>query len=529
MIAIPVHPVFQFLSDTAEKFPEQTALRSEDQTYTYRQLKDQVDRWSKALADLGLQKGERVAVMFPNCPEYVISYYAVLQAGGIVVQTNPLYTENELAYIFQDSGTGWVISSFEHLEKLSRVREETDLRKLLLFGESSDPTHESGFIHDAGKLIASTPPSPPNIGIDPQQDVAVLQYTGGTTGRSKGVMLTHYNVVANAYQSFQFSSPVLQIPGEVLLGTSPLYHVYGMTSCMNVAVLIGGTMILLPKFDKDEVIEIIGKHRPTLFLGVPTMYISLLHHPKSAEVDMSSLKLCFCGSAPMPVEVIRLFEEKTGARIVEGYGLSEASPVTHRNPAVGLRKPGSIGIPFPNTEARIVDLETGTRDLAHGQAGELLVRGPQVMKGYWNNEEDTRSALRDGWLYTGDIAMMDEDGYFYIVGRKKEMIITGGFNVYPKEVEEVLYQHPGVQEVAVIGIPDSYRGEAVKAFIVPKPGAVITEQELMDFCRDQLAAYKRPRSVEFRDSLPKTAVGKILKRRLVEQERCNTKTIKQIK
>ncbi|GAX90157.1 long-chain-fatty-acid--CoA ligase [Effusibacillus lacus] len=521
MIEIPVHPVFQLLTNTAAKYPEQTAVRYNDEAYTYRQLKENVDSLAAALANLGLQKGDRAAVMFPNCPQYMIAYYAVLQAGGIVVQVNPHYTEHELKHILQDSGAKWVLTSDEQTGKLLAVRSQTAIERIILFGPCPDsPDHT--LLH-AEKLIASCPPCPPQPEIDAKEDVAVLQYTGGTTGRSKGVMLTHYNLVANAYQSYWASSQVLQIPGEVTLGISPLYHVYGMTSCMNVSVLIGGTVILLSGFDRDEVIEIIAKYRPTLFPGVPTMYIALLNHPKSGETDLTCLKVCNCGSAPMPVEVIHQFEAKTGARIVEGYGLSEASPVTHRNPVQGIRKAGSIGIPLVHTEARIVDLETGGRTLSTGEAGELVVKGPQVMKGYWNNPEETRAALREGWLYTGDIAMMDEDGYYYIVGRKKELIITGGLNVYPKEVEEVLYQHPAVQEAAVVGIPDSYRGEAVKAYVVPKQGQSVTEEELIDFCRSQLSPYKAPRSVELRSSLPKTTVGKILKRTLVEEERMNMK------
>lgn len=521
MLEIPLQPVFQLLSDTTAKFPDQVAVRYGDLTYSYRQIKDQTDRLSAALANLGLQKGDRAAVMFPNCPEYVIAYYAVLQAGGIVVQVNPFYTESELAHILDDSGAGWVLTSTEQASKIHSVSSRIPLRGTILFGDDAPFAGET--VYSARQLVDSTPPSPPQIDFDVREDVAVLQYTGGTTGRSKGVMLTHYNLVANVNQSYQFSSSVLQIPGEVVLGISPLYHVYGMTSCLNLTVLIGGTVILLPKFDKDEVIAIIEKYRPTLFSGVPTMYISLLHHPKSAETDMSSLKLCICGSAPLPVEVIKQFEQKTGARIVEGYGLSEASPVTHRNPVAGTRKAGSIGVPFPDTESRVVDLESGTRELLPGEAGELVIKGPQVMKGYWNNEQETRIALREGWLYTGDIAMKDEDGYFYIVGRKKDLIITGGFNVYPKEVEEVLYRHPMVQEAAVVGIPDGYRGEAVKAFVVLKQGEECSAEELIALCRAHLTAYKVPRSVEFREALPKTTVGKILKRTLIEQERAKHK------
>ncbi|BCJ86844.1 long-chain-fatty-acid--CoA ligase [Effusibacillus dendaii] len=511
---IPLQPVFQFLLDTAGKYPDRVAVRYYDQSMTYQQLLDRVDRLATALAATGLQKGDRAAVMFPNRPEYIISYYAVLRAGGIVVQVNPFYTEHELLHIMEDSGASWILAAADQADKLQSVTAQHPVKEVLLFDDSNG----KGFGVDTERVFADTSPNPPQLQIDPQEDVAVLQYTGGTTGRSKGVMLTHYNLVANARQSYQFSSSVIEIPGEVLLGLAPLYHVYGMTAVMNLGVLIGGTIVLRPKFDAGEVLEIIKTYRPTLFSGVPTMYIAMLNHPKSAEVDMTSFKSTICGSAPLPVEIIRQFEARTGAKITEGYGLSEAGPVTHRNPMNGVRKPGSIGIPFPLTEARVVDLETGTKIMPPGEPGELVVKGPQVMKGYWNNPEETAKTIRDGWLHTGDIATIDDDGYFYIVGRKKEMIITGGFNVYPKEVEEVLYQHSKVQEAAVVGIPDPYRGEAVKSFVVPKQGETVTEEELISFCRERLTAYKVPRSIEFRDALPKTTVGKILKRTLVEQE-----------
>jgi long-chain acyl-CoA synthetase len=512
---LPVQPVFQLLNDTAAKFPERAAIRMKNRTYTYRQLKEQVDRFTTALVRLGLKKGDRVAVMFRNSPEYVIAYYAALQAGGVVVQVNPLYTDHELLYILQHSGAAWALTSGEQLDKWKRVRPQTVIQSIILFG-SNIPVSEE-WIYEAEKLIASTPPEPPRVNIDAMEDLAVLQYTGGTTGRSKGVMLTHFNLVANVHQSYLFSSSLLSVPGEVVLGISPFYHVYGMTSCMNLTLYIAGTLIPLERFDADEVIDTIERERPTLFSGVPTMYIALLHHEKSAKTDMSSLKLCISGSAPLPVEIMHQFEAKTGARIVEGYGLSEASPVTHRNPVHGLRKEGSIGVPFPFTEAKIVDLETGTKEVPPGEPGELLIRGPQVMKGYWNDEEATRIALRDGWLYTGDIATKDEDGYFYLVGRKKELIITGGFNVYPKEIEEVLYEYPKVKEAAVVGVPDPYRGEAVKAFVVPKEGEIICAEELLRHCKNRLTPYKVPRSIEIRPFLPKTSVGKILKRMLVEE------------
>lgn len=510
-------PVFQLLTNSAARFPDHVAIRFENRTYTYQELKEHVDRLSTVLAHLGIQKGDRVALIFQNSPEYIISYYGVLQAGGIVVQVNPFYKERELLNILQDSEAGWVLCEKEQWDKLKTIQSHTNIQQILLFGLEPEATVENA-VH-VEQLLASTQANPPDIPFHVKEDVAVLQYTGGTTGRSKGAMLTHYNLVANVQQCYQMAASILQIPGEIMLCLIPLYHVYSMTSCMNYAIFLGATIVLRRKFDVNEVFELIQKYRPTLFPAVPTMFIALLNHPKSNEVDLSSLKHCISGSAPIPTEIIRRFEEKTGAIITEGYGLSEASPVTHRNPLQGKRKPGSIGIPLPYTEAKIVDLETGTKTLPPGKEGELVVRGPQVMKGYWKNPEETKQALRDGWLYTGDIAKRDEENYYYIVGRKKEMIITGGFNVYPNEVEEVLYKHPGVREAAVIGITDDYRGEAVKAFIVPQPHVSLTEDELIQFCRSQLANYKVPRCIEFRDSLPKSNVGKVLRRILVEEER----------
>jgi long-chain acyl-CoA synthetase len=355
--------------------------------------------------------------------------------------------------------------------------------------------------------------------VDPAQDVAVFQYTGGTTGRSKGAMLTHFNLVANVQQIHAHASQEPLTEGDKILTVIPLFHVYGMTCAMNLGILTGTNVILLPRFEPLEVLQTIQRHRPTYFPGVPTMYVALNAYPGAEQYGIDAIRICNSGSAPLPIELIQSFEKKTGARMYEGYGLSEASPTTHSTPRHGVKKAGSIGIPLPSTEARIVDLETGTRTMPIGEAGELVIRGPQVMKGYWNMPEETALALRDGWLYTGDIARMDEDGYFYIIDRKKDLIIAGGYNVYPREIEEVLYTHPAVLEAVVVGVPDAYRGESVKAFIVLKPGASATAEEIEQFCRQNLAAYKIPRQIEFRDSLPKTAVGKILRRVLAEEAR----------
>jgi long-chain acyl-CoA synthetase len=426
------------------------------------------------------------------------------------VQVNPMYQPYELEYILQDSGAKWLITQREQKYKLEQIGYGAQL--ILIFTDGSSEGDEYGFYD----LISNSSAELPPLEIDPQ-DIAVLQYTGGTTGKAKGVMLTHFNLVNNVRQIFAFYAGEFQCPGERLLSVSPFFHVYGMTSAMNIAVFAAATIICMTRFEVNRTLEMIRKHQPTFFPGVPTMYIALLHHPDSASAGLDCIKICNSGSAPMPVEVMREFERKTGARIVEGYGLSETSPVTHRNPIFGPRKPGSIGVPLPNTDCKIVDLETGTIELLPGEPGELIIKGPQVMKGYWNKPEETAMALRDGWLYTGDIATMDEDGYFYIVGRKKEMIIASGYNIYPIEVEEVIYQHPAVAEACVFGIPDPYRGETVKAAVVLKDGVHATEEELIDWCKERLAKYKVPRLVEFREQLPKSTVGKILRRKLVEE------------
>jgi long-chain acyl-CoA synthetase len=348
-------------------------------------------------------------------------------------------------------------------------------------------------------------------------DLALLQYTGGTTGVAKGVMLTHGNIVANVMQISAWF-PELQRGRERLVAILPFFHVFGMTVTMNWALFTGSTIILVPKFQVDEFLKLLHKSRPTIFPGVPTIFVAIVNHPKITEYDLSSIRFCITGSAPMPVEILTQFEKMTGSVIVEGFGLSESSPVTHVNPIGGVRKPGSIGLPVSDTDARLVPLSLSDQDVPVGEEGELVIKGPQVMKGYWNMPDETTQVLRDGWLYTGDIAKMDEDGYFYIVDRKKDMVIAGGYNIYPREIEEVLYMHPKVMDAVIIGIPDPYRGETVKAFVVPKPGMELTEKEVFDFCRTKLAAYKMPKVVELREALPKTMVGKVLRRELRAEE-----------
>jgi len=369
--------------------------------------------------------------------------------------------------------------------------------------------------------------NPVKIEVDPEHDIALLQYTGGTTGVAKGVMLTHANLIANAVQCKAVLYK-LKMGRDRILGALPLFHVYGMTTVMNKGISIAAEIILVPKFDVKQILELISKTKPTLFPGAPTMYIGLINHPDLQKYDLSSIEACVSGSAPLPVEVKNRFEELTGGKLVEGYGLTEASPVTHSNPIWGKSITGSIGLPWPDTDSRVLDPSTG-EELPTGQIGELAVKGPQVMVGYWNRPEDTAAVLKDGWLLTGDMGYMDEDGYFYIVDRKKDMIIAGGFNIYPREVEEVLFEHPAIQEAAVIGVPDPYRGETVKAFVVLKQGMEASEEELEKHCREKLAAYKIPRLYEFRSELPKTMVGKVLRRQLQEEDKKQREAQEQIK
>ncbi|MEI3613170.1 long-chain-fatty-acid--CoA ligase [Pseudogracilibacillus sp. SO30301A] len=508
-IDIPEISLPELLRASVDKYADKTALTFFEKTYSYTQLAKVIEHVASSLENLGVNKGDRIAVMLPNCPQYVISYFAIMQCGATVVQVNPMYQAAELLHVLKDSQSKILIVLDSLLPIVKQIGKETSLTTVIPVSFESDCTFND--------LFVATGLPVPTIDIDPKEDVAVLQYTGGTTGRSKGAMLTHYNIVANTLQSYATSVSETKLGEERLLAISPLFHVYGMTSCMNMSIYIGGNLILVPKFAVDQTVQIIERTKPTIFPGVPTMFIALLNYYREKKFDLSSLRTCTSGSAPLPVEVMHQFNQTSGTKVAEGYGLSEASPVTHRNPINGLQKSGSIGIPIPNTDALIVDIATGEELLPIGEVGELIVKGPQIMKGYWQMPEETEQVIRNGWLYTGDLAKMDEDGFFYIVGRKKELIIASGFNVYPIEIEDVIYQHPNVLEAAVVGIPDAYRGETIKAFVVLKEGAELTEEDLISFCRQRLATYKVPTTVAFVDTLPKTSVGKILKRLLKEQ------------
>lgn len=509
----------QLLEQAAAAFPARTAIAFAHLEIPYQMLLGMVYKVATGLSNLGLKKGDRVALMAPNCPQYVVGYFAIQKIGAIVVQVNPMYVERELEHILNDSGAEVIIAFDQFYPRIKNVRDITPLKHVIVFSLGQPgPVGEGEDVIKAEEMLMSTPAQPPQVEIDVDNDLAVLQYTGGTTGVSKGAMLTHRNVVGNAQQITAWF-PGARYGEESVLSILPFFHSYGMTTCMNYGIANASILVVLPRFDVDSMMAAIAKHQPTLFPGVPTMYIALNNYPDVGKYNVKSIKYCLSGSAPLPVEVLEQFEALTGSKLVEGFGLSETSPVSHCNPLVGLRKVGSVGVPFPTTDSKIVDLETGEKEMPVGEVGELIIKGVQVMKGYWNMPEETAKTLKDGWVYTGDIAKMDEDGYFYIVDRKKDMIISGGFNVYPRDIEEVLFENPKVQEAVVAGIADRYRGESVKAFVVLKQGESSTEEEIITYCRSRLAAYKVPKFVEFRSELPKTIVGKVLRRQLREEER----------
>ncbi len=527
----------EFLERSAQQFPDHPALNFQGYRVTFQQLKDMVDRFATAFSAMGITPGDRIAILLPNVIPCVAAYYAVLKVGGIAVMNNPLYSDRELLHQFNDSGAKLLITLDLLGNRMIDLRPKSQIKQIiitsigdylpfpknLLFPLVAKKKKLAADVKPADEvyrwktILAQHTPDPPVIDLG-FEDVAMYQYTGGTTGVSKGVMLTHANLSKNV-QQVRAWFPTFEEGQEIMLGALPFFHVFGLTTAMNFAISMGWEDILVPKPQPEPLLETIGKYKPTFAPLVPTMYIGILNHPKIDSTPMTSIKGCFSGSAPLPVEVIRDFENRTGAVIVEGYGLTESSPVTHINPfAGGKRKVGSIGLPIPDTECRIVDLTDSQTELPGGESGELMIKGPQVMKGYWNNADDTAETLTDGWLHTGDIALMDEEGYYYIVDRKKDMIISGGFNVYPRDIEEVFFEHPKVQEATAIGIPHPSRGESAKVFVVLKEGQTSTAEELLSFCQEKLAKFKWPTEVEFRDELPKTNVGKVLKKELRQQE-----------
>lgn len=527
----------QLLKYAANEYPKHKAIHFMGKEMTFKTLYKKTLQFAAYLQHLGVKKGDRVAVMLPNIPQTVISFYAILQAGAIAVPVNPLYQEREIEFIMKDSGAKVIITLDMLYNRVERVMKQTDLEHIIVTSikdylpfpkniiypfiqakeQGKPPTiTSSNSTHLYTQTLKSKESVLKEVPINFEEDIAILQYTGGTTGFPKGVILTHQNLVANTSMCRQWLYK-MEKGKEKMLAVMPLFHVYGLMTVLVLSVMEVYKMILVPKFDASGLLKTIHKQKPTVFPGAPTIYIGLMNHPDISQYDLSSIKGAISGSAPLPVEVIEKFEEKTGGKIVEGYGLTETSPVTHVNFLWDNEiVKGSIGVPWPGTDAAIFSLESG-EILPVGEVGELAIKGPQVMKGYWNNDEETNKVLKDGWLLTGDIAYMDEKGYFYIVDRKKDIIIAGGFNIYPREIEEVLYEHPAVMEASVVGVKDLYRGETVKAFIVLREGMTVTEEELNQFMRRKLASFKVPRIYEFREELPKTAVGKVLRRQLKKE------------
>lgn len=533
-----------FLKETTDKHPKLKALHFKGKELSYQELYLQSKKLASHLQSEGLQKGDRVSIMLPNTPQAVIAYYGVLMAGGIVVQTNPLYKERELEYQLKDSGSTVIVCLDLLLPLVSKVRERTSIRQIIVTqikdylpfpinliypfiqkkqNQQVIKVEKSEILYPWSDIMKTNRTEINEPIINPKQDIALLQYTGGTTGFPKGVMLTHYNLVANVQMCKEWLYEEKESQ-EIVLGVLPFFHVYGMTTVMNYSVVTGAKMVLLPKFEVEDVLKTIQKQKPTVFPGAPTIYIGLLNHPRLKDYDLSSIQACISGSAPLPLEVQEKFQKVTGGRLIEGYGLTESSPVTHANFLATDTVEGGIGVPWPDTDAKIISLETG-EEVDIDEIGEIAVKGPQVMNGYWNKPEETSQVLEDGWLKTGDIGYMDKNGCFYVIDRKKDMIIAGGFNIYPREVEEVLYEHEAILEAVVVGIPDPYRGETVKAFIVLKDGFELSENELDMFCRKHMASYKVPRIYEFREELPKTAVGKILRRKLIDEEKAKEQNI----
>ena len=545
--------IHQTLDAAAAKYPDKVALRmllrylplgiAIQSKMTYRELVEATDRFAAALQNRGVKQGDRVSVMLPNIPQQVVAFYGILKAGCVVVNTNPTYTPREIEHQLTDSGAETILMLSSFYSRLESIKDKTPIKRVIL----TDVPDSLGFpfkslvakqvragglmvdVADApgifrySNLLATSAAKAPAISVKPD-DVVLLQYTGGTTGVPKAAMLTHANLVNNVLQ-LEGWLPNLEYGGEKTLGAIPFFHVYGMTVAMLFTLYSGGELIVTPDPRRTElVLEIIHREKVSLYPGIPTMYMAIINHPRVKEFDLRSVKACMSGGMALPVEVQRRFEEITGGKLIEGYGLTETSPVVCANPLDGIRKAGSIGMPVPSTQVAIVSLEQredGGYDLVQpGSEGELVIKGPQVMAGYWQRQDETDEVMdKEGWFHTGDIAKMDADGCFYIVDRKKDLIIASGFNIVPREVEEVLYMHPKVQEAVVAGIPDPKRGETVKAYVVLKAGESSSVDEIRNFCKENLAPYKVPVFVDFRAELPKSQVGKILRRVLVEEEK----------
>jgi len=531
-IRYPRVPAQDILQISAGTNPDKAALNFYGTEMTFWELRQQALRMANALGALGVQKGERVGLHLPNCPQYVIAYLATLSLGAIAVNLNAMYTADELKPMIENTGMTTLFTFDLVLPAIRTVCQEVDIPRIVVtrvtdyikgMGVSTpeDLELEEGWHHFSTLMDNCSDTRVPRVQIAPD-DPALIQFTGGTTGIPKGAVLTHANIVAATFQCSLWGNPTMTlIPPErrSVLAVLPYFHVYGNIVAMNWAMANCATQILVPRFDLDELMGLLANFNEiTFFPTVPTLITALINHPKATELNLAKkLGLLNSGAAPMPVELIQQVRDM-GIFFSEGYGLSESTSLGISNPVLGLKKVGSIGVPFPDNDVRLVDIDKGVEDVPQGEPGEIIMKGPLIMKEYWNNPEETANQLRDGWLYTGDIATEDEDGYIFIVDRKKDMIIAGGFNIYPREIDEVLYQHPKVMDAVAVGIPHEYRGETIKAYIVLKPGETATEDEIMDFCKQKLAAYKTPKSVEFRDSLPKSIIGKVLRKILREEE-----------
>jgi len=526
----PEAPLHAILEKTAKAHPEKAAIAYSETSITYAQLDSLSSRFAAALATLGVQKSDRVAIFLPNIPQFVIAYYGVLKAGAVLTVISPLHKEREVEYQLRDSEAETIVALDTLYPIVEKVWRKTKLKNAVVTRleeyasknlVASSKIQQTPNVHSFQELLKETA-NPLHIRMNPRDDLAALQYTGGTTGTAKAAMLTHANLVSNAVA---FAAWIRGASADTFLTALPLFHIYGMTTSLNVPVSLAAEMVLLPKFEPATALETIQRHKITVFCGVPTMYSVLLANPLLGKFDLTSIRVCISGASPLPPQVQKRFMEVTGGFLAEGYGLTEASPVTHCNlvdKTMHTVRLGSIGLPLPDTDARIVDVETGEKTLGAGETGELAVKGPQVMRGYWRKPEETALVLRDGWLLTGDIARMDPDGFFYITDRKKDLIKYKDYSVYPRELEDVLYEHPAVKLCAVVGKPAPVVGEVPKAFIVLKEGAEATEAEIVAFVKEKVAPYKAVRELEFRQQLPISAAGKVLRRALQEEEKRKT-------
>lgn len=538
-------PIFHYLDYAADHYGKRKAIQFQNLSMNYSQLREKSERMAATLRCMGIESGDRIAIMLPNLPQTIIAFWGALKAGAIVVMTNPLYMEKELTHHFNDSKPKILITLDMFWDKIHNLWDKLDIEKCFVSRVADSVAFPLNVLQPIQARLKKTLPHVPYNGKtilkwkdlfasnthfsatikDPDNTLALLQYTGGTTGFSKGAMLSHANISIQIQQLLEIcrSGPKEQ---HSFLGIMPFFHIMGLAGCVVYAAAHAASLLPIPRYVPHEVLDIIKKNRPTFFVGAPSIYISLMQQKQIKNCDMSCIEICVSGSSPFPEASLNRFREITKARISEGLGITETSPVVCANPVHGMQKTGSVGVPLPGTYVRIVDMEDGIADMPTGKEGEILVKGPQVMKGYWNHPEETANSIRDGWFYSGDIGKMDEDGYIFIVDRKKDMAIVGGYNVFPREIDEVLYEYPKIQDAVALSIPHRTKGEILKAYIVAKPGEIITAAEIIAFCREKLASYKIPRLIEFRDELPKSMVGKVLRRALrAEEEQKNVASL----